>query len=460
MFNIFKDNSNNNYEVQKLPDSANELQNFIYEQVTSNIIKYKKKESFEKLYSIRGSAGTGKSWLTSQIIRAIVDDLGLSVAITAPTHKALHVVNDMVTEHIENSYSVIVKTIHSFLNLKLDYGLDSDNASESTKPKLVKNTDKFNESTEDVDVLILDESSMVNEELYNLVIDTLNDRTQIIIFIGDQYQLPPVEGGLNPVFFANDILQYELTQTVRQKEGNLIIELANTIRQYIINKQYIPNIKSIFQENENIIILSSTTFLPKYMEIFKDNDNIMIGAYTNKTVNEYNNYVRYVIENTLDYIVENEVLILQEPYVNSQNVLVYQNGESIEVQTCKQETDIMNGLTIWKVKTTDRKIISILDPISYEEYNDLIDKRLQFAKQSVGKDRRNAWKEYFKLKNRYAKVKYRYASTIHKLQGSSYNNMFFDMRDIDYFYSKDPDQMLRLLYVAVTRAENNFYILK
>jgi hypothetical protein len=138
---------------------------------------------------------------------------------------------------------------------------------------------------------------------------------------------------------------------------------------------------------------------------------------------------------------------------------VFQNGEQITLEKVKLIMDASNGLMYWRCYANE-KPINILDPQSYPAYQEKLKVRLDFAKKAKGNDKRKAWQDYFKLKGRYANVKYSFASTIHKLQGSTYNDMYFDMRDLEYFYSKDKDNVLRLIYVAITRASNCLYILK
>ncbi len=41
------------------------------------------------------------------------------------------------------------------------------------------------------------------------------------------------------------------------------------------------------------------------------------------------------------------------------------------------------------------------------------------------------WKKYFRLKDAYANVQYIFASTIHKLQGSTYDTVYIDLSFIN-----------------------------
>jgi len=435
-------------------EQFNEKQLSIFEDFIKQAQQLTQGEEFDKVSSLVGSAGTGKTWLTAKIIHKLLD-LGLDIAMTTPTHKALGVISKMLQkEGIEEE--VLQTTIHSFLNLKLDYGFGDDGSADNvtTKPKLVIN--KFNECLQYVDVLIIDESSMVSEELYNLTLKVLDDRCKMILFVGDQYQLLPIEGGENVIYTHPTIKHYSLTDTVRQKANSEIIKKSNEIRDYIKYKNYPSNIYDIFQEHDEIHIFEDADFLPNY---FKISDEKIIGSYTNNMVDQYNNYVRYIELDTLEYLTDEDVIVFQKPYTNSMNEVVFQNGEQVEIQSTKLIEDITTGLQYWRTKANGR-LFSVLDPSSLTLYNTKLQELLETAKLMQGRNRSNAWKSYFKLLNKYAVVKYAYASTLHKLQGSTVDQMFFDMRDLGKFYRMDPDNTLRLIYVATTRPSKILNILK
>lgn len=406
-----------------------------------------------KVFSLIGSAGTGKTWLTANIIKELLNQK-LSVAMTTPTHKALAVITEMLESN--GIYEEVTKaTIHSFLNLKLDYGFAADGSADdvTTKPKLVIN--KFNECLQYVDILIVDESSMVSEELYNITMSILGDRAQMILFVGDQFQLKPVEGGENIIYNHPEIVHFELTETVRQKEGSSVIEKANLIRDYIRYGQHPASIFNLFENTEEIQLVPESHFLPIF---FEDKSAKMVGCYTNKMVDQYNNYIRYIETQELEYICEKDVLVFQKPYANAAGEVIFQNGESVEVQSCKKVTDDITGFTYWRCKGNYR-MFNILDPVSIPAYKDKLQELVEVAKAAKGFKRSNAWKAYFKLQSRFGEVKYSFASTLHKLQGSTYESMYFDMRDLGSFYRRDPDTILRLIYVAITRTSDKLFIL-
>ncbi|MBU1658896.1 ATP-binding domain-containing protein [bacterium] len=71
--------------------------------------------------------------------------------------------------------------------------------------------------------------------------------------------------------------------------------------------------------------------------------------------------------------------------------------------------------------------------------------------------RKKKWYSFFALKDMFVDVKYTYASTIHKVQGSTYETVYIDLTEIENM--RDKDMMYRLLYVALTRASKDVKIL-
>lgn len=79
-----------------------------------------------------------------------------------------------------------------------------------------------------------------------------------------------------------------------------------------------------------------------------------------------------------------------------------------------------------------------------------------YIKNAKNENKKEMWKEYYNWYNLYnAPLKYCYSTTIHKSQGSGYNNVFLDMRSI---FTTIPEHK-ELKYVGVSRTINNLEIL-
>lgn len=80
-------------------------------------------------------------------------------------------------------------------------------------------------------------------------------------------------------------------------------------------------------------------------------------------------------------------------------------------------------------------------------------------KEKDYKKRKKMWENFFALKEFFADVKYTFASTIHKLQGSTYDTVYIDLFSLSANTYIDRDQLYRLVYVAMTRAAKDIKIL-
>ena len=178
-----------------------------------------------------------------------------------------------------------------------------------------------------------------------------------------------------------------------------------------------------------------------------------------KMVDQYNNYIRYINTKCLDYLEEGDIVIFQKPYTNAMGELIFQNGQDVEIQMALQKLDEAYGIWYWRCKGNNR-LFNILSPDSETIYKERLKELADKAVIAKGYERKKAWQAFFKLQNRYGFIKYSFASTLHKLQGSTYESVFFDMRDLHNFYKRDQDMVLRLIYVAITRASTEVSVLQ
>lgn len=217
-----------------------------------------------KSFFITGKAGTGKTMLLKKIVSEC-RARGRNVVVTAPTGVA--------AKNAEG------QTIHSLFRLKtsvfipnkmrMSYRLDS------AREKVVKN----------LDVLIIDEISMVRSDLLDMVNLTLQHYKGNkkpfggiqVLFFGDLFQLPPVvtdeEEDLfcsyydNEFFFSSDVIRQhpvkvlELMTVFRQKEDTDFVNILNNIREgkYLdsdrtaLNKRWVPGYEP--SEKESAVYL-------------------------------------------------------------------------------------------------------------------------------------------------------------------------------------------------------------
>jgi len=173
------------------------------------------------------------------------------------------------------------------------------------------NDGDFKPSINSTKLLIIDEVSMLNDDLFEKILE-YRGKTKIIC-MGDPAQIPPV-GRPDCIPFREELAEtykiktVELRTIMRQKEGNAIIDSSVAIRSNIgsPNPQVEP-ITKLNEKGEGIEFLnlnSSETrrgFSERLKEYFKtdrfakDSEYAKIIAWRNKTVDTMNGIIRNVI---------------------------------------------------------------------------------------------------------------------------------------------------------------------
>ncbi|XP_070541322.1 uncharacterized protein [Ptychodera flava] len=178
---------------------------------------------------ITGPAGSGKSYVVKRIYQNLTSTTEKSVQIVCPTGAACSIYDDLPRKS---------ETVHSYFGVGLaDQPITA--IVNSTKEYISK---KLNQ----VDVIILDEVSMLSARLFNLI--TLiaqrcrdNDKPFggiQVVAVGDFYQLPPVPGFVDPgeyafispfwkFTFKHHVL---LTTIYRQHSQTHLLNALNSVR--------------------------------------------------------------------------------------------------------------------------------------------------------------------------------------------------------------------------------------
>jgi ATP-dependent exoDNAse (exonuclease V) alpha subunit len=407
----------------------------------------------ERFISLKGPAGTGKTYLVSKLVEVLKSEY--RITITAPTHKAIRVLRENLLDL--RTSNVSMKTLHSFLNLKVQKDF-----ARGTQAFVSEN---YNKDLSKTDILIVDESSMVSNELYDYIVAaTKAGRIQAVLFVGDEYQLLPVDSKETKLSFIE--AQYTLTHIVRQARGSYIIHMATKAREIIETKAYI-SLEAFFDDdsfkNEIEFFDNSKAFYDDFCtpKTWAEKDKVM-ACFTNKSVDAHNRIIRtrYWKEQQSPEIVtlmKGDKVIFQQANVIDDKI-VHQNSDIVTLSSAKKTYMEKLGIYFWACKDLANKPFKVIDPESQAKFDEIIQNIAQKAKASKEKSKkRTLWKIYFNLKETFINVKYIYSSTIHKLQGSTYETVYIDLSDLSI--TSDKDLMFRLLYVALTRASAHVKVL-
>jgi ATP-dependent exoDNAse (exonuclease V) alpha subunit len=404
--------------------------------------------------SLSGAAGTGKTYLTTKLVKKLISSY--HITITAPTHKALQVLRqNLLSEEIEN---VETKTLQSFLNIKLI--TDFDKGIQKFEP--IKSKEKDNSKT---DILIVDESSMISQDLYDYIINAIEkQRVKAVLFVGDEFQLLPIDGNDNKVLNIRN--KYKLEKIVRQAQDSYIINVATKARDIIKSKKYIT-LREFFDDESFKHKIKFINTEKEFHDDFCTPDtwakkDKVIASFTNKSVEYHNKIIRERFWNAqnifeIPTLLSGDKVIFQEANVIDDKI-VHQNSDIVEISSASKTFLESLNINFWDCKDLSNRPFKVIDPSSKGRFEMILSKLAQSAKFEKDYEQRSKkWAFFFDTKETFVDIKYIYASTIHKLQGSTYETVYIDLRDIEKM--SDKDMMYRLLYVAITRASKDVKIL-
>ena len=461
MNNIAKQNADINDEkiTLELTTHQREIFNNIVDLIDIRIKSVLKTDNiYDYMLSLTGAAGTGKTFLTAQIAKYFKDkkDTDFSFTITAPTHKAVGVISEMLRK---NKIQASCKTIHSFLGIKPFR--DFDKGIETFK------VDKTKKTHDSASILIVDESSMIGSELFEHIKEAIEEeRVKFVFFIGDPFQLLPVDNSENQIYKLKN--RFILQEVVRQAEDSYIIKIATKLRESIETKNFIP-LRQFFSENYH----EELTFFNNHSDFLADfykneewyKEDKIIATYKNKDVDSFNNLIRTKfweqkeVFNPPTFRI-GDTLRFKEAY-SVNDISLYHNGQIVELQSALLKYHDTLDINFWEcreVGALDQQIFRVLEPASIKVFNDKLKLIVSTAKKAQHPNKKELWKTFYAVRDMFADVQYVHASTIHKLQGSTHDVAYIDLFSLsDNRYMSD-DEKYRLTYVSITRASEDIKI--
>jgi hypothetical protein len=426
---------------------------------------------------IEGPAGTGKSTLMSALIlEAVYREY--RVAISAPTHKAAKVLSRMLgqlADAVEQPLPEPV-TIHSLLHLspKPARPGQAEGLRQSRKPNLT-----------DFDLLIVDECSMVGKELHRYILEAVEEAGIALLFTGDSCQLQPVnEYRKSPSFTTGT--RYVLTEVLRH--DGAILKLATRARKLerpqvlpdsdggtevrtyadrpALRDAWLRDLTALGGDAEVTPVMLCWTnanrrqfnrdarrYLhgPDVPDFMAGDQLVTLGAYMEGD--------RVLIPNNSDvtvtaakYLEEHWVL---DKYCYSAWELLLDNEYTVYVLSdesklaYKRDVKELGASISGDIKPAEAKVKALVDGLPWG--GSVPSEKLQQAKRDRDAIHGRWAAEYFPLKAHFIEVDFGYACTIHKSQGSTFQNVYvWD----DYEASSERKE---LLYVAITRAAQTLH---
>ena len=424
-------------------------------------------------FALRGYAGTGKSSIVKILLKWIQVHFGWSYSyeITAPTNRAKYVI-----EALSGKKS---KTIHSLFGLMPNLELEKlDHRSLKFDIKKAPMLPKH--------LLIIDEGSMINDVLFDLIVEKSKNNGTIVLFIGDKAQLKPVkQPNVSKMFTIPGV---ELTKVERQKDGNPLGPVLLGIRNNILAdapafsfEEDIINSKEeglVFKDTSGKFLAAASEALTN-VSLYGDYLHSRILAFQNTRVALYNNLIRGELGFTKEYH-KGELLMAYanvgnneytEGLVNSCDYII----ENDPVRSSRNigDTDV-EGFRVDLVSTdgmiTINQFILAKDTptdVLSEIAAQIEDLRFTALNHKDRRIKMESWKEYYAMKESFLStvplsldgrvvvpksIDMGYASTCHKAQGGTYKEIYIDYRDFQT--CRDVETRNQLLYVGLSRCTN------
>jgi ATP-dependent exoDNAse (exonuclease V) alpha subunit len=353
---------------------------------------------------LTGSAGTGKSFTVKAIVDYLIS-MDISFGLTALTGCAAVLING--------------QTIHSYLCLGISRNLD----------EIYKNICKYKTNLnkiKNLNVLIIDEISMMDQQLFELINnllmkiknnDSLFGGIQLIL-IGDFYQLPPINGNfcfMSPLWSELILYPVILTELIRQKDDNKLQLILEEIRNNKPSKETIETLNSLKITSFKNKDIKPTRLYPININVDKIN---MIEF--NKLVKKNNNEVKSY----------NAIIYNKNEKPENYNITLTLGAQIMVIRNISIDNKLFNGTRgiVCRLNESDVVIKDINDKLHTIEYY-----------TDINQNNKNKNVSFMPLK-------LAYAMSIHKSQGSSIDYLEIDLGE-DIFISGQ-------LYTALSRATN------
>ena len=439
------------------------------------------KKITETPFILSGYAGSGKTFLAMRFLQ-LVEERKLCWTVAAPTHKAVGVLKKALARD-SLSPTWYPSTIHRLLRLKLKRKGDIE-LCEETKQTL--------NSLDELGLVIIDESSMIDSKLLEIIIKCAHFSKTRLVFVGDQAQLPPVGEANSSIFSIKEMNCSHLSEVVRHQGP--VLKLASCIRDGSI-PCVSPPCLPLYQTSHGLFAsLDKRNWLCKAKSALKASyennnpDEARILCYTNKVLELLVPHARRAIYGEMADelpVLPGEVLIARKAVMGAASVgiddfceepdmLISSNREMTVVDITPEDCDLASLGLLQEIELSSFSIKTLIAQVRCEErefsirllpqvgsesrrnLDSLLKKLSCIAKEASKTERKKYWRTFFLLRDAFASVGPASVLTVHRSQGSTFENVFIAS---DVFWPNDLTLRRQLVYVAVTRASKQVWLI-
>lgn len=428
-------------------------------------------------YVIEGKAGTGKTTIAKEILKEFEDE---QIYVAAVSHKAKGVIKNSFGEDTRG------KKFFSIAGLLGMKGIN-DNDTQTTKFQVGLKVPLLDNPPA---LLVIDEASMITEDVLKKIIDINSSlsRPFQMLFLGDIGQIQPIRDDQSEFYRTHkDLLnkksdifnskhKSKLITRVRQGEANPILPYADYFwensqkenpelnpTQHIVRNNQITDKGSLLFSNSEAEVLNSVIKAVKNAVENGLTNHVKIVTYHVNEKTELNQKIHEALFGKDSDYSKGDFIILNQPYDVSLYVSM-ENSTEMQITGINDIEEDENGIHILNIETngsaynvhdgSERKncTIRVVSRNDIAKYNQKLQEIANEAKrQKNGAYKRQLWRQFWEYKGRYADVDFGYAITAHKSQGSTYDIVVVDEKDIMGTTATSNQEKSELIYTALTR---------
>lgn len=405
--------------------------------------------------TIIGEGGTGKTTCVMSAVQRLLD-AGLKVLFCAPTNKAVKQGERSAREFGLSLNNIAFQTLHSALGLSLLPDEENKFAAQLGKGVF----DLF-------DVCVCDEASMLSKIVLNkYLLPAAEEHNVKLLLMGDDMQLPPVK---EPKSLAFEVFPcYRLSKVERQDESSEILTVTGLLRTAIDTDKMFKHPQGVAGAVEDVQAVQFLKTVVESFDLDTDLDKQRVLAWRNRRVDEINAAIRRKIYGReADRFEVGERVVTGAPIKGDSSVILSTAEECIVKKVAESsvydedsDEDYKTHLLVLSpifASGTPQVMAHVLHESEEERYWGRLNELATKAKAQPSMAR-NYWARYHQFKDLFATIKYCYCLTVHSSQGSTYDTVFVDVKDI--LANNLRRERQRLLYVAYSRPRKRLVINK
>lgn len=428
-------------------------------------------------YVIEGKAGTGKTTIAKEILKEFEDE---QIYVAAVSHKAKGVIKSSFGDDTRG------KKFFSIAGLLGMKGIN-DNDTQATKFQVGLKVPLLDNPPA---LLVIDEASMITEDVLKKIIDINSSlsRPFQMLFLGDIGQIQPIRDEQSEFYRTHkDLLnkksdifnskhKSKLITRVRQGEANPILPYADYFwensqkenpelnpTQHIVRNNQITDKGSLLFSNSESEVLNSVIKAVKNAVEKGLTNHVKIVTYHVNEKTELNQKIHEALFGKDSDYSNGDMLILNSPYDLPDVNATMENSSEIQIKSI-QDTDVdefgvhtlyleTNGTAYTRTGNEQKDcVIQVVSRNDIGLYNQKLQELASYAKRQTNRAlKKQAWSDFWEYKGRYADVDFGYAITAHKSQGSTYDIVVVDEKDIMGTTATSNQEKSELIYTALTR---------